>query len=441
MAGTPVTLFHPSTGSTFESTLESWTAVWQSRGWVLQGTPAHAAQFVGNWTPMEYYYMNPGMQSIGWWDGGLFGTFRNNTDGTWKDLFLDGNPLARPTDRVIRCQAGDVIALTMSLNIRLDALATDLMFFNWASIGSDGAIINNAHPSAYGPAWGRIDPADMGSQREYIRTGRILYKVKQADIVRNHVRMRPIVRIFGTDDLVKSIVAGPEVLGANLNSVIGEGPWAPRPGTLLVFSGQSLQNSPAAYDSANVTIGSETTRKLWELGYEVVEHNNATGGTDFDNRTIGFDYEMQAASAWYQKFMFIGTGSYHDIADQSGEETAQQIYDEAGAMADIARSYGAMACIQITQTGNELFDTTDDTKRTDYNALLLADADPPTGYFDDVVDPASAANFQDTDPVTNPTYFLDTIGHYGSAAVNEISDMLVAAIQADPATYNLTYRV
>lgn len=445
MSTTYVTLFNPSTGGTWRTTLDSFNEIWAARGWVLKSVSSHKASFVGPYSPMRYAQEDNTSIKIGYYSGL---SFINHSSGNWIDLDQAGGPLARPMDRVFRAEAGQVLEVGIDFLVQMNTAATDFIFFNWGVVGDDGTIIRNVNPNLYGPASWRVDPQNQtgtvtGPAKQIVVGGAISHLVSADEVFNGVVRLRPLVKTFpasGGDGFDKFVMSGPEALGSGTSSVWGNGPFRRRPGTLLVFSGQSLQNTPGGTGGQNTTIGRALVSKLWALGYEVVEHNNSFSGTDFDNRLIGFDTEMQSVRTWYDKFIFIGTGSYSDITDQSGEETAAQIYAEAGAVATAARQAGAMACIQITQTKSATITGgggADETKRQDYNNLLIEDS---AGYFDAVVDPDGLAAFDDYDHTTNPDYYLDVIGHYNFQAVEDIADLLWAAMQADPITFNLSWQ-
>lgn len=443
---TLVTLEHPVFGGSFRTTLDAWNEVWAAKGWVLSDGTNQRETYIGNYGPMYYHWEGNAGLAIGYYDGF---TWINHTSYLWKPLDLSGGPLARPSDRVFRAAAGNIVEVGLDIALQLDKAATDWMFFNWGTIGADGEVIRMINPNANGPVIYRVDPlAQVGDRSTQSTTkslikvqGGLSHKVRADEVVDGVVRLRPFVKTFpatGGDGFDKLLLFGSEAFGYGSSGVWGRGPYSIRPGVCIVFAGQSLQNTPGGTNDWDVTIGRLVVRKLRARGYEVVEHNNALSGTAYDERLAGFDTEMQYVASWYEKFIYVGTGSYSDITE--GSETAAQIYAEAGAMATTAKAAGAMAAIQVTHTKSATITGgggVPETKRQDYNNLLRADA---SGYFDDVVDPDALSQFDDYDHTTNPNYYLDAIGHYGDQAVDDISDLIVEAILADPATYDMTFQ-
>jgi hypothetical protein len=177
----------------------------------------------------------------------------------------------------------------------------------------------------------------------------------------------------------------------------------------VVIDGQSLANTPpwSGMSGGQPFILGYSWFRMAMLGMRLPGYDQpAVGGTSLTvlNTTFTERCAPYIAKASFEPTVYVLCGGHTDYAGE--HDTGAQVYADAGALADKARSYGALYVICTTTFPSIAIAGADETQRQAGNALILADA---SNKFDAQID--FEVDGLD-DPLDTASYF-DGVHIYG----------------------------
>jgi len=192
----------------------------------------------------------------------------------------------------------------------------------------------------------------------------------------------------------------------------------------LIAEGQSLNFSPSSSDNypIRVVAGLSSYRFSSPINTALANTGWFSLEPTLDDRVTPY------VNAGLETFGLLCGGS----TDINLSYTAQNIYDKMCDISDTLKAAGINRVVALTIPPSTLI-TSNETKRTDTNALIVADA---SLAFDGV---ANVAVISGLDDATNVTYYSDGT-HWTATAAQLAADAVVAVLtEILDSTYSDTY--
>lgn len=188
-------------------------------------------------------------------------------------------------------------------------------------------------------------------------------------------------------------------------------------GTLLVVSSQSLLIEPAVGPAPYLVAAT-----LNAEGYLVGLQAYGKSGEEIDERGAEPGMVQYATDAWKRSIALV-SGGYTDLLDEAA--TAATAYDRISDRAERLKTTGYVDYVfgmTIPDATSWEGNATANTRRTDYNTLLVADAD---GFFDGVVDLRNVDGFE-----TGGTgdYYADGV-HFSAAGAEVVAERFLELVR------------